>query len=204
MKDLGLDKKEFLKLKNLKTPLKIQDFLNRLPFNHEKNGETYMSPQKTLEKKTAHCFEGALLGALTLWMQGEKPLLMDLKSNKKDVDHVVTLFKKNGYWGAISKTNHYCLRYRDPIYKTVRELALSYFHEYFLNKTGKKTMLSYSAPFDLRKFGKDWITSDKNLHFLVDALDQSKHFPIIPQKNKKFLRDADKIERKAGELTEWQ
>jgi hypothetical protein len=199
-----LNKKELAVLKKLNTPSKIQDFLNSLPFNFEKAGETYMSPKKVLEKRTAHCFEGALLASLALWIKGFKPLIMDLKSNKKDIDHVVALYKINGYWGAISKTNHYCLRFRDPIYKTVRELALSYFHEYFLNSTGEKTLISYSKPFDLSKLTKDWITSEEDLFEIVNKLDRSKHFEIVPQKNKKYIRKSEKIEKDAGKIIEWE
>ena len=105
-----------------------------------------MSPRRVLATRTAHCFEGALLAATVLWMQGEIPLLLDLATNAQDIDHVVALYKCNGYWGAISKTNHAVLRFRDPVYKTIRELALSYFHEYYLEATGEKTLISYSLP----------------------------------------------------------
>lgn len=200
----NLSKKELQVLKKLSTPSKIQDFLNTLPFNFEKKGETYMSPRRVLQNKTAHCFEGALLAALALQIQGEQPILLDLKTNESDQDHVVTLYKKNGYYGAISKTNHGVLRFRDPIYKNIRELALSYFHEYFLNKNGKKTLISYSKPFNLKKIKTDWRTSEEELWDIVDRLDNSPHFPFIPVKNKKFIRKADKIERKAGSVTEWE
>jgi hypothetical protein len=203
MPPFGLTKKEYSILKKLSTPSKIQDFINKLTYNRELNGETYMSPRLVIREKTAHCFEGALLAVVALWIQGEKALLLDLRSNEKDIDHVVVLYKKNGYWGAISKTGHYCLRFRDPIYKTVREVALSYFHEYFLNKNGEKTLVSYSAPFNLKKFGTEWITSDEILKFLVLALDKSPHFPIVPKKNHKYIRKADPIERKVGEVVEW-
>lgn len=201
---MQLTKKELSILKKLKTATQIQDFLNTLPFNFEKKGETYMSSRRVLQNKTAHCFEGALLASLALYLQGEEPLLMDLKTISSDQDHVVALYKKNGYWGAISKTNHAVLRFRDPIYKTLRELALSYFHEYFLNKNGKKTLMSYSKPFSLKRFGTDWITSEKELFNIVEALDHSPHFPFVPKKNKKLVRAADKIERKAGSIIEWK
>ncbi|MFA6463510.1 MAG: hypothetical protein WCV55_00715 [Candidatus Paceibacterota bacterium] len=199
-----LSKKEQSFLKKLSSPSKIQDYLNTLPFNFEKKGETYMSPRRVLMQKKAHCFEGALLASLALWLQGSEPLILDLKTTPDDQDHVVALYKKNGYWGAVSKTNHAVLRFRDPIYKNIRELALSYFHEYFLNKNGKKTLISYSKPFNLKKFGTSWLTDEKELWHLVEALDNSPHFPIVPKINKKFIRKADKIERKAGSVTEWK
>lgn len=190
-------------LKKLTTPQKIQDFLDTLPMNHEKNGETYMSVSRTLREKKAHCFEGALVAAHALQLQGEKPLLLDLSVTYDDIDHVVTLYRKNGYWGAISKTNHASLRFRDPVYKSVRELAASYFNEYFLNDTGKKTLRAYSRPFDLSKQKIDWVNAEEDLVDLVDALEDSPHLPLFPKENVKFLRKADKIERKAGELVEW-
>src|ERR1044072_950040 len=97
----------------LNTPAKIQDFLNTLKFNHEKGGETCRSPLETLHHGTAHCMEGAMLAAAALWYHGERPLVMDLKTARGDDDHVVALFRRKGLWGAISKTNHAVLRYRD-------------------------------------------------------------------------------------------
>ncbi len=202
--DLGLDADELAVLKALSTPIKIQDFLDSLPINFEKRRETYYSPRRVLQLRKAHCFEGALLAATALWLAGEKPLLLDLKSSKADVDHVVALYKKNGHWGAISKTNHATLRFRDPIYKTVRELAASYFHEYFLSETGTKTLESYAGPFSLLPFGTSWVTATEDLDYLAEAIDGSKHYPLFPAANKPFMRQADTMERKAGAITEWK
>ena len=200
----ALTKPELKILKKLSTPIKIQDFLDSLPVNWEKKGETYMSPRRSLKAKKMHCFEGALLAALALWLQGEKPLLMDFQ-NSGDEDHVIALYKRNGYWGAISKTNHSTLRYRDPVYKTLRELAASYFHEYWRQKDGKKTLVAFSAePFDLRKYGKKWVTAEEELFDIVNDIDDAPHTQIIPKKNKKLLRRADKMERQAGKMIEWK
>ncbi len=178
--------------------------MDTFPRNYEKRGETYMSPQRTLRAKKMHCFEGALVAALALWIQGEAPLLLDLRADGYDEDHVVALYRKNGYWGAISKTSYASLRFRDPIYKTLRELALSYFHEYFDNRDGTKSLRAYSAkPFNLKKFGTKWINAEEDLHYLVDALDNAPHKIIIPKKNRRFIRPADKMERRAGRLLEW-
>ena len=191
-------------LKKLSTPKKIQDFLDSIPFNFEEKGDTYMSPKRVLKEGRAHCIEGAMLAAAALWLHGEKPLLLDLKAYPGDMDHVVALFKQNGYWGAISKTNHAVLRFRDPIYKTIRELVFSYFHEYFLNTTGKKTLRGYSKPLSLKRFGTKWITADEDLWIIADALDEAPHFPFIPEKNQKMIRLATKVERKAGSIIEWK
>lgn len=162
-----------------------------------------MSPRRVLREGKAHCLEGALLAAAAVWFHGGEPLLLDLKTTAKDQDHVVALYQKNGFWGAISKTNHYCLRFRDPVYKTIRELVLSYFHEYFLNETGEKSLRSYSRPFNLQKFGESWITAEEDLDDLVAKLDQSPHLPVAPKSQLTKLRPADALERKAGELARW-
>lgn len=160
-----------------------------------------MSPRRVMATQSAHCFEGALFAAAILWYHGNKPLLLDLKSDRTDLDHVVALFQKNGYWGAISKTNHAVLRYREPVYKTIRELALSYFHEY-VTDSGAKTLRSYSVPFDLRSFGKKWITEQKDLWDIGGALDDSRHTPIASPAMIRTFRKADQIEIAAGKLLE--
>ncbi len=200
---LGLSKKELTVFKKLSDPIKIQNFIDQMPINWEKKGETYMSPRRALRENKAHCLEGALIAAAVLWHNGEKPLILDLKA-EGDIDHVIALYKRNGYWGAISKTNHSTLRFRDPVYKTIRELALSYFHEYWNDKTGKKALKSYSKPFNLKRLGTKWITSEEDLGNIAEIMDNLPHKTIFPVKNKKFLRPADKMERRAGELVEWK
>ena len=199
----GLTESELKFLRTLSTPQKIQDYLDTLPINFEKKGETCMSPRRVLREQKAHCIEGAMLAAVALWLQGEKPLLLDLK-NKGDDDHVVALYKRNGYWGAISKTNHATLRFRDPIYRTIRELTASYFHEYFLDSTGVKTLRSHSGPFSLAQYGTSWITSEEELWNIASDIDTVKHYPLFPKENMPLLRKADAMERKAGKLTEWK
>lgn len=187
----------------LSTPAKIQDYLNSISYNFEQTGDTCMSPRRVMQTKQAHCLEGAYFAAAVLWYHGEKPLLFDLRSTKYDLDHVVALFKRNGYWGAISKTNHAVLRYREPIYKTIRELALSYFHEYFLNSNGQKTLREYSQPFDLRKYGTQWVSAEFDLWDLGADLDDSPHVALLPKTMRpQDLRKADTIEIQAGQLIE--
>lgn len=158
----------------LNTPSKVQNFLDKIPFNFEEKEETYMSPTRMLQAGRAHCFEGALFACFCLQQHNIPNYLLDLKVKnlKKDSDHTLCVFKINKFWGAISKTNHSVLRWRDPIYKNPRELAMSYFHEYFLD-TGEKTLLSFSKPFDIwKKFGTSWLTIEKNLDEIVEALDK--------------------------------
>lgn len=198
----GLTKKELVILKKLSTPQKIQDFLDAMPLNWEKTGETYMSPRRVLRENKAHCLEGAMLAGIALWLQGKKPLLLDLKTIDGD-DHVVALFKQAGRWGAISKTNHASLRYRDPVYKTVRELAMSYFNEYYSAENGRRTLRSYSRPFDLKKLGIGWIIAEEELFNIAEMIDDSPHYPLFLAKNARFLRQPHPIELKADELIEW-
>jgi hypothetical protein len=197
------DRDKFQVLKKLNSPAKVQDFLDSLPLNFEKRGATCRSPLLVLRHKEAYCIEGAMLAAAVFWYHGQKPLLLDLRTSMDDVDHVVALFKENGHWGAVSKTNHTVLRYRDPIYKTVRELALSYFNEYFLD-SGKKTLRTYSAPFDLRQFGADWLTNPEALWPIPKALDESRHHRILQPRMIRRLRSADAIEIQSGKITEWR
>ncbi len=200
----GLSKDETNKLKKLSSPIKIQDFLDSVPMNFEKKGETYMSPRRVLRENKAHCLEGALLAGVALWLNGEKPLVFDLRA-KNDDDHVVTLYKRSGYWGAISKTNHAALRFRDPVYKTLRELALSYFHEYFDNKTSKKTLREHSlSPFSLKSLGTRWITTEDNLQYIAQAIDDAPHSKIFPDSNLRLIRRADQMEQRAGSIIEWR
>lgn len=188
--------------RRLSSPVKIQDFLNTLSVNFERNGTTCMSPRQVLRTKTAHCLEGALFAACALQFHGQKPLLLDLRPLEPDEVHVVALFQIKGYWGGISKTNHAVLCYREPVYKTVRELALSYFHEYFLDN-GEKMLREYAGPIDLSRFNKrGWQTATEDVWYINDYLDLVKHKKILAPWQELGLRKADPIEIKAGKLVE--
>ena len=201
----GFNEKEIKVFKQLNTPKKIQDFLNQIPANFEHGRETVLSPRMVLRENRAHCLEGAMLAAAALRFHGHKPLVVDLTSVKDDDDHVITVFKHKGHWGAISKTNHAVLRYREPIYKNIRELVMSYFHEYFTNNDGKKTLRSYSLPVDLSRFDKQgWMTSEEDVWYVPEYLFEVQHKPILSRSQIAFLRKADKIEVKAGKLVEWK
>ena len=201
----GLTRDELRIVKQLKTPIQIQDFLDAIPMNHEKQGDTHFSPRRVLRERKAHCIEGALLAATALWLSGEPPLIMDLSTRpgSGDDDHVVALYKRGGYWGAISKTNHATLRFRDPVYRTPRELALSYFHEWFMFSTSEKTLVSYSRPLNLARLGIDWITAEEDLWHLDDVLNDLPHYDLVPKGNRKHIRKADTMELTAGKLVEW-
>lgn len=196
----NLTQSEKIFLRSLDSPIKIQGYLDTLPFNHEENGETCMSPRRVLQSQKAHCLEGAMLASLCLLFQKRKPLILSLKVISSDYDHVVALYKENGYWGAISKTNHVVLGFRDPVYKTIRELALSYFHEYFLVTTGEKTLRGYSRPINLKKFGTSWFTSQEELFDIAVTICDSHHTSIIPKGNESLIRRATKIERASADV----
>lgn len=202
---LGFNTGELRILKKLSAPGKIQDFLNQIPYNFQEEWDVCLSPRRVLRERRAHCVEGALLAAAVLWRAGEPPLLFDLRSSERDFDHVVALFRRHGCWGAISKTNHGVLRFREPVYRTLRELALSYFHEYFLDD-GVKTLRDYSArPFDLRQRSlRGWTTDEKDLDYLVDALDDAPHLSILNRSQIASLRRADAVEIAAGKAVEWK
>jgi len=196
--------KEYARLKTLNTPAKIQGFLDSLSMNHETDGETCMSPLRVLETGRAHCIEGALLAGVCLMIHGEKPLIMNLKVCEGDYDHIVTLFKRNGYYGALSKTNHAVLRYRDPIYRTPRELALSYFHEYFLVANGKKTLLGYTKPINLRRFGTTWIEEEEDLWDIAEHIYDTPSIPLVPKENQGYIRNVSAFECMVADISEWK
>lgn len=200
--------KKYLKaLKKLSTPAEIQTFINKIPINFESDGkDSCMSPLSVLKNKKCHCIEGAFLAASILWLNRiGKPLVVDLRATKDDWDHVVAVFqdKKTKKWGAISKTNHAVLRYREPVYDSIRELVMSYFHEYS-DSRGNKTLREFSEPVNLSIFGKEWITSSEDLWYIYDYLDKVKHFKILTRNQEKNLRKQDKIEIELDKITEYK
>lgn len=190
--------------RRLSTPRKIQDFLNSLEMNFNCDVDTCQSPRSVLKSGRAHCVEGAILAAALLRHHGHRPLLLDLEATDNDYDHVVALFRQHRCWGAISKTNHAVLRYREPVYRTIRELALSYFHEYFLD-CGRKTLRRFSTPLDLKVFdARNWVTTEDEVWFIPERLTRIKHHPILNRGQIGSLRRADPIEIAAGRLTQFR
>jgi hypothetical protein len=199
---LGLTRREASVFAKLKTPAQIQDYVSALPTNFEVDGDSCLSVAQVLRQKKAHCIEGAFIAACALWINGQKPLLMDMQARAGDDDHVVTLFRDGRHWGAISKTNHIWLRWRDPIYRSVRELAMSYFHEYVLG--AKKTLFRYSRPFDLRQMDpRLWVTNPDHCWDVTEALDLSPHYPLLTLGQARRLRKRDGFEVKAGKILEY-
>lgn len=188
------EEKDFLK--TLSDPDKIQGFLDSIDYNP--NPEC-RSPRWVIKKRSAHCFEGALFSAACLEFIGYKPLLVDMKAWNDD-DHVIAVFKKNGHWGSVAKSNFTTLRYREPVYRNLRELVMSYFDFYF-NLNGEKSLRSYSRPLDLTIYNsRNWATTDEDLEFIGDKLESLTHYPVVNEKMIKGLFNASEISLKAGML----
>jgi len=158
-------------LRSLSTPWKIQNFLNSLPYNTEPDGDTCRSPRRVMRDRTAHCFEAALFAAAALRINGSPPLILDLVA-VRDTDHVIAVYRMDDCWGAIAQSNYSGLRFREPIYRTIRELAVSYFEDYY-NPKGEKTLREYSRPVNLSRFDStNWMTSEDDVwnvaEYLVD------------------------------------
>lgn len=194
--------KECSVLARLDDPHKIQDFVSGLRWNFEPEGNTCRSVVEVLSRGEAHCIEGAMTAALAFWMHGEPPLLMDFDAADYDDDHVVALFKRNGKWGAISKSNHAYLRYRDPVYQTLRELAMSYFPDYF-NKEGKKSLRSYSRALDLRTLGVEWIAAN-DAWSVARKLVEIRHYSLLSVKELGALRPLDAYERSVFSMPQYR
>ncbi|PYR95928.1 MAG: hypothetical protein DMG12_27545 [Acidobacteria bacterium] len=164
-------------LRRLSTPEKIQQYLEDLPYNKEREGETCRSPRRVVRYNTAHCFEGALFAAAALRVNGRPPLILDLEAVRDD-DHVIAVFRVNGCWGAIGKSNYAGLRFRSPVYRNLRELVISYFEHYY-NLDGEKTLRAYSRPVNLARFDTmGWMTAEDDLWSIPEYLVEVKHTPI--------------------------
>jgi hypothetical protein len=179
MPKYGLDAGEARVLKALKTPERIQRFLdNEIAYNKEPDGDTIRSPRRVLRDQVAHCLEGALLAAAALRVQGFPPLLLDLEAVRDD-DHVLAIFRQQGHWGAIAKSNYSGLRFREPVYRGLRELVMSYFEHYF-NASREKTLRNYSRPVLLSRFDRiGWMTAEADLWPISDYLASIPHAPLL-------------------------
>jgi len=189
-------KEEYKLLKTLDNPDKIQEFLDSVDYNPEYECR---SPRWVMKRRKAHCFEGALFAAAALQFGGYEPLIIDMKAENDD-DHVIAPFKKNGHWGAVGKSNFTTLRYREPVYRNIRELIMSYFDFYF-NTDGDKSLRSYSLPFNLKKFdNREWATTDEDLEYIGDKIESLRHFPVAsPEMIRGLYRASDTMMR-AGML----
>ena len=183
-------------LKTMSDPDKIQGFLDSVDYNPVYECR---SPRWVIKKRSAHCFEGALFAAAALEFNGYLPIIVDLKAYNDD-DHVIAIFKEDGYWGAVAKSNFTSLRYREPVYRSLRELVMSYFDFYF-NTDGDKSLRSYSVPLNLTTYNqRNWKTTDEDLEYIGDKLEQLRHYPVVDDRMIKKLKRASDIMLQAGML----
>lgn len=200
--DLGLSTAEFAVLRRLDTPHKIQAFITALRQNFEPDGDNCRPVRMVLRSHSAHCIEAAMLAAAALWVHGEPPLLLDLRA-ERDVDHVVALYRRNGCWGTLAKANGAMLRGRDPVYRTLRELAMSYFHEY-INKRGQRTLREYSRAYDLRRLDPAlWVSGENDVWDLVEQLDAHPHTRIVGRRQAKTLSRPDPFVRQVAGILQY-
>ena len=193
--DHALTRSERRVIERLTTPNKIQSFLDDLPYSTE---DIYRCPLRVLRDRTGHCFDGALFAAAMLRRSGHAPLILDMLPNDRDDDHVLALFKHHGHWGAVANSNFAGLRFREPIYRTLRELVLSYFEQYY-NVEREKTLRGYTRPLNLRTFDKyEWMTRDEPLEKIADRLDTIQRFPIVTGAMIAGLSPVDERSYRAG------
>ncbi len=194
-----LSKAERQVFRKLTTPAKIQQFLDHLGYNLEPNGDTCYSPRMVLRERVAHCMEGALVAAAALRFLGFPALLVDLEGIR-DTDHVLAVYKLNDRWGAVAKSDYSGLRSREPVYRTIRELAMSYFEHYF-NPQGEKTLRTYSRAVDLKRFDKlGWIWAEEDVWYIPEYLCDIPHTRILTRKMERALSPMDDRLYKAGRL----
>ena len=181
-------------MRALKTPARIQKFIDALEYQY---ADTAWSPQRVLRERKGHCLEGALLAAAALRVNGHPPLLMDLEAVHDD-DHVVALYRERGLWGGIAKSNFAGLRFRAPIYRTLRELALSYFEHYY-NLRGERTLRAYSRPVNLARLdSRHWMTAEEDVWCVPEVLIAARHYPLFPDKVARALPRLDRRSFEAG------
>jgi hypothetical protein len=190
----GLTAPELRTLRSLKTPHGIQRALNDMPYHL---ADTAWSPRRVLRENTSHCYEGALFAAAALRVIGYPPLLLDLEA-EHDTDHVIAVYRMDGHWGALAKSNYTGCRYREPVYRTLRELALSYFEVYF-NLLGERTLRTFSRPVQMKRFDHlNWMTTEKPVWFVAEYLLTISHTPLISRVQAKRLHRLDGRSLRAG------
>ena len=194
--DFGFTSSELRRLRALKTPAGIQKFLDDLPYNLS---YTARSPKKVLYDRTASCLEGGIFGAAALSIIGFPPLIFDLEA-EQDTDHVVTIFKVRGHWGAVAKSNFTGCRYREPVYRTLRELVMSYYEHYF-NLDGEKTLRTFSRPVNLHRFDSmSWLTAEDDLWEICKYLCTIPHTRVLTPAMERRRRNVDQRLFAAGKL----
>jgi len=186
--------KERRKLRALKDPHGIQRMLDDMPYHL---ADTAWSPRRVLAAQTSHCLEGAIFAAAALRANGFLPLVFDLEA-EADTDHVVAIYQSHGHWGAIAKSNFTGCRYREPVYRSLRELAMSYFDVYF-NLRRERSLRTFSRPVNLSRFDSlDWMTTDKPVWFIAEYLFTIPHFKLLKPGMARRLHRLDDRSFRAG------
>lgn len=180
----------------LDSPASIQAFLDEIPYS---TAEIYRSPRSVLRDRQAHCFDGALFAAAALRRLGQPPLIIDMLAERDD-DHILALYKRDGLWGAVARSNFVGLRFREAIYRTLRELVLSYFEVYY-NVAGEKNLRGYTLPLNLKAFDKyHWQVSDDHLESIAQRLDTIRRVSLITDRTALGLSPVDERSYTAGML----
>ncbi len=194
--DQSLNKKELKLVSNLTSPVKIQAFLDSIPYSAE---DIYRCPLRVLRDRKAHCFDGALFAAAALRRLGYPPLILDLLPHNDD-DHLLALYQRDGHWGAVAKSNFVGLRFREPVYRTLRELVMSYFEDFY-NVDREKTLRGYTVPLNLSAFDPlNWMTCDETMDAISDKLDTIRKIHLLTDKMAAGLTLVDERSYQAGLL----
>ena len=197
MPDFGFTPRELRTLTSLNTPVKVQRYLDALRYNRERGGPTSRSPRRVLRDRTAQCAEGAFFAAAAFRVHGRRPLIVDLEAERDD-DHLLAVYRDHGHWGAVGKSKFAGLRYRAPVYRTVRELVLSYFEDYY-NYAGERTLRRYSRPTSLARFDRiAWMTSEADLWPVIDHFVGLPHVRLVPPRIARALPRKDSRSFEAG------
>ncbi len=195
----GLTSSELRLLRSLSTPERIQAWLDAIPYNVELHGDTLRSPRRVMRDLTAHCAEAAFFAAAAFRVNGRPPLVLDLEAENDD-DHVLAVYRDRGLWGAVALSKFSGLRFRAPVYRTTRELVMSYFEDYF-NWDGDRSLRAFSRPLSLARFDRiGWMTAEDDLWPIVEWLAVVRHQPLVTTAVARRLPGVDARSYDAGVL----
>lgn len=195
----GLAPAELRLLRRLSTPERVQAWLDAIPYNVEPHGDTLRSPRRVMRDRTAHCAEAAFFAAAAFRVNGRPPLVVDLEAENDD-DHVLAVYRDRGLWGAVALSKFSGLRFRAPVYRTTRELVMSYFEDYF-NWDGDRSLRAFSRPLSLARFDRiGWMTADEDLWPIVEWLAVVRHTPLVTAAVARRLPRVDARSYDAGVL----
>lgn len=182
-------------MNRLTSPVKIQDFLDEMAYSTD---EFYRCPLRVLRERTSHCFDGALFAAAALRRIGYPPLILDMLPNGRNDEHLLAIHKQGGHWGAVAKSNFTGLRYREPVYRNIRELVMSYFEQYY-NVGREKTLRGYTRPLNLKSFDRlNWMTSDEHLELIAKRTEEIQRFFLFKKNKVSRLSLVDERSYRAG------